>query len=296
MTATTKSEPRIKEKLVVFRLVAQTEIHYKEGGKQKKTWGTTEIMSDGWYETRDESGAAIRKQLLVGTTIHPVTGKEQKVGINGIPFINGEVALRDGADAEQISALRECKNNRDFSNRLEDDKVIYYEVNSVEERLSGVDKHDLIVTAYKEIESAEPEVLIEYANALGSIDTEEIELLLSDKSTKKKDIQVTEQYKMLVKEMKNVASTGNTEAFVLNFRNPLRPYKAAINEGIKLRTIRYMGSQREFGWVMGTGTQVIKQVPAGIPDTKEWFANWLVENQNVYDELKQKNKVALIQQ
>lgn len=276
----------IKPKLVTFKLIEETTQKVKDKGDVKMTWGSVKLSAT--YNVRDINGILSTKVISVSEAIHPKSGVKVPVPINGIEFTNGYLNLLEGRDQHLINALRESVNNVNSPNRFPSDKAIFYELDPTKEKFKQVDLNDLIAEAYIMIGQSEIEELIEYAKAIGGIDTDEIEALLSKAKTKeqKTALKSAASYKLLVKEMKSVASKdpGN---FVERFSDPIRPFLSSVRDALNKNVIGYNPPERSFHWKQGNSTTTFVRVPQGRTDATTWLAEWFMDpsNQATYNEM-----------
>lgn len=266
-----------KNNQIRFRLIAKKTVKTADGENEEVTYSSYRIPAI--YYTRDGSGRSIMKVIHQHTTTDN-SGKEIPVGEDQ-EFISGTILLYKGKDDHIINALRESVNNKSFKFRNPKDEAIFEEVDEVKERLGGVDVMDKIVEAYKLIESASYNTVVEYANSLG-VYTGDLEAKLSLGKTK--EPKLTKEYVMITKELKNLAQHDPT-VFIDKFNDPLRPILAVIKQGVEQNVIAFNPSLNEYAWVMGSSKQNIVQVPKGIADSEKWFAAWLKGSEATYQEL-----------
>lgn len=262
---------------VRFRLLQKKVVKTADGESEEVTYSSFRVPAI--YFTRDEHGRAIRKVIHQYTTTDSM-GKEIPVGEDQ-EFISGTLLLYKGKDDHIINALRESVNNKNFKYRNQRDEAVFEEVDEVQERLGGVDLMDKIVEAYKLIDASAYESVVEYANSLG-IYTGDLEAKLAVGKTK--GPKLTNEYGMIVKELKNLAQHDPT-AFIDKFNDPLRPILANIKQGIEQNVLTFNPTLNEYAWVMGSSKHNIVQVPKGVADTEKWFAAWLKGNEATYLEL-----------
>ena len=114
------------------------------------------------------------------------------------------------------------------------------------------------------------------------------EALLIKATTKEKKaaLKASEAYKLLVKEMKSVASK-DPGRFAERFTDPIRPYLSSVRDALNKNVIGFNPPERSFHWKQGSSTQTFVRVPQGRTDANAWLAEWFMDpnNQATYNEL-----------
>lgn len=264
----------IESKTVTFRLVDSVKQRDADGNIIEVQNFRHQLSAR--YSTREANGREIKKVISTGMVYDEKLKREVPVEVDTILFIQGYMHLNEGRDQHIIDGLRESINNKSFKNRYPTDLAIFEEVDENAEMVKDVEAFDLISEAYAELKVAEPKDVIEYAKALN--------IGVGKLNGEKKGVKDSKDYKNLIIEMKFIAKK-DPKAFVHNFGNPLRPYLALISDGLLHNVIVYDYAGYQYSWVQGVNKTPIVQVPNGIQEEKEWFANWLKENPATQSEL-----------